>query len=564
VAKHDAADRELSNDELRAELQRLRDTTRIGDLERLVQELAAREEELRVQQTQLLESQVALEEARDRYTLLFDFAPVGYLVLDGSGMIREANLSAAALLGVERGRLAGAPLFLHVVERDRRVVLDHLAQCRRGAARVESEVTIRSPRGPQTPVQLTSTPAVRGHRDRFSTAVIDLSERQRLEEERARGREEQQRIRHEEQLARAASEAKDRFLAVLSHELRTPLTPILLALDTLRQHALLPAALRPTLEMIRRNVLLETRLIDDLLDVTRITQGKMTYAPEIVDLHELVHETIGLCHPEPDSGLEMRTKLAAEAHHVHADPVRLRQVLWNLLHNAIRNTPAQGWVAISTMNDASGSIALTVADSGRGIDAALLPNIFKLFEQGEDMRRRGMGLGLGLPISKSIVEAHGGRISAESNGPGSGACFTVQLHTVSEPRALEVTPEVPRPAHPSRTVLLVEDNEDSATALATILELHGYVVRVAKSVQEALELAEHADIMISDIGLPDGTGYELMRAISSRRRIPAIALSGYGSNEDMQRSAEAGFELHIVKPVEPNRLLDALERLATR
>jgi CheY-like chemotaxis protein len=123
---------------------------------------------------------------------------------------------------------------------------------------------------------------------------------------------------------------------------------------------------------------------------------------------------------------------------------------------------------------------------------------------------------------------------------------------------------VPRPAHPSRTVLLVEDNEDSASVLATILELHGYVVRVAKSVHEALELVEHADILISDIGLPDGTGYELMRTISSRRRIPGIALSGYGSNEDMRRSAEAGFELHIVKPVEPNRLLDALERLATQ
>jgi CheY-like chemotaxis protein len=289
----------------------------------------------------------------------------------------------------------------------------------------------------------------------------------------------------------------------------------------------------------------------------------MVYTSETVDLHEVVQESLALCDPEARSGRDIRLMLRAEAHHVQGDP-RLRQVVWNLVHNALRNTPADGSIRLATHDRPPRSIVLSVTDNGRGIEPAVLPRIFNVFEQDEEARRRGVGLGLGLPISKSIVEAHGGRLTASSAGRGLGARFTVELLTVPAPAPHRPVEIPPRPLQRPRNVLLVEDNADSATALAMILEMHGYGVTVAATVQEALEQVEGADILISDIGLPDGTGYDLMRAVAARRPIPAIALSGYGSSEDQRRSAEAGFELHIVKPVEADRLLDALQSLSAK
>ena len=540
--------------------------SREEQLERLLHDLEVHHEELTIQQSQLVDSQRALEEARDRYAELFDFAPIPYVVVDTAGMIREANLSMARMVNLERGLLIGSPLFVHVAPPDRRSVLEHLARCRRSEARVDTEITLIARGGTEHRVQLASAPALssRSGTNLFHTAIIDLSERQRAEEERTRARDEQQRLRHEESLARAASEAKDRFLAMLSHELRTPLTPILFALEAVTSRAEVPGALRSTLEMIRRNVLLETRLIDDLLDMTRIVQGRMSIMPEIVDAHELVNDVVVLCRDElrtADIGFTVQP--AARGHHVCADPVRFQQVLWNLLRNAIRNTPASGEVVLRTENTVPGWFSVSVSDTGRGIDPARLAAIFTFFEQDEEARKRGIGLGLGLAISKAIVELHGGRISGASQGLGCGATFQVELPSVSAPA---VAPGIARSAphgvkHPT-TILLVEDNEDSAAAMAELLRLHGYVVKVAASVHDALNLAEEADVLVSDIALPDGSGHDLMRELSARQHaIPGIALSGYGTVDDIRRSTEAGFEHHIVKPVEPSRLLEAIENL---
>jgi CheY-like chemotaxis protein len=219
-------------------------------------------------------------------------------------------------------------------------------------------------------------------------------------------------------------------------------------------------------------------------------------------------------------------------------------------------------VTVATKNDDREWIVLAVHDTGRGIDASVLPRVFNLFEQDEELRRRGVGLGLGLPISKTIVEAHGGSIVVESDGRGRGARVTVELPTVSSPSSTTIAATtVRRIPTGSRRVLLVEDNEDSAQALAEILTIHGYHVRLAGSVREALGYIDEVDIVVSDIGLPDGTGHDLMQQICARRRLPGIALSGYGTREDVQRSAEAGFDRHIVKPVEPQHLLDALQSL---
>jgi two-component system CheB/CheR fusion protein len=538
---------------------------RESELERLVHDLEVHQEELRIQQHQLIESQRALEDARDRYAELFDFAPIAYVVLDVHGVIHEANLCAARLLGLERGLLLGKSLLRYVDAAGKTALLDHLGQCRPGRPRAETEILLQHSDGRNTPVQLTSSPASMRHdTDLFQMAMIDLTERKRSEAERARALEEQRRLIQEEQVMRAASHAKDRFLAMLSHELRTPLTPILFALDAVKSRSPIPHDLEPTLEMIRRNVLLETRLIDDLLDMTRIVQGKMSVVPETVDAHDVLDDVIALCRDQlMSTGVVLTVEMQAAARFVHADPVRLRQVVWNLLNNAVRNTPQGGRVEMRTENPSPEWFILTVSDTGRGIDPTLLPRIFALFEQDDEARRRGVGLGLGLAISKAIVESHGGRISAHSEGSGRGATFTVELRTVE---ATGTTParRTEATADPARRtkVLLVEDNDDSAAAMAEFLRLHGYDVRVAGSVREALALLEGTDVLISDIALPDGTGHDLMRSVGTHRGVRGIALSGYGTPEDKRRSADAGFARHIVKPIEPDELLAAIEKLA--
>jgi PAS domain S-box-containing protein len=422
-----------SRAELLAEIERLRAGSGEQALRQVVHELEVHQEELRSQQLQLLDTQRALEEARDRYAELFDFAPVAYIVVDAHGVIFEANVGAEQMFGIERSRLLTKTL-TRFVDRDcRDAAMRHLGRCRAGL-RAETELSLRQEDGTMLPVQLISSPAhAADGQELFHTAVVDLTERRRSDAERTRTLADQQRLLQEEQVARAASDAKDRFIAMLSHELRTPLAPILFALEAARTRGGIPEPLRPTLEMVRRNILLETRLIDDLLDMTRIVQGKMSIVREVIDLHEAITDVLTLCQEQLErSPADKRIALAAAAHTVYADPVRLRQVIWNLVNNAVRNTPAGGEIAVSTSNPASDTIAIVVSDTGRGIDQQLLARIFTFFEQDDESRRRGMGLGLGLAISKAIVESHGGRISAESDGPGHGARFTVSLATVAD------------------------------------------------------------------------------------------------------------------------------------
>ncbi|MGD9764745.1 MAG: ATP-binding protein [Candidatus Binatia bacterium] len=551
-----------SRSDLVAELQRLEEQHRRA--EAVAEDLRVHKEELRAQQRELEESHQELCEARDRYAQLFDFAPVAYIVFDMTMIIREANLSAAQLLGVERSRLLGTSLLRYVQHEYQGVLREHVRRCLMGQARVESEVWLRPSSAPATPVQLTSAPAssARVRVGLFHTALVDLGERKRIEAEVARTREEQRQRQHDELVAQAASDAKDRFLAMLSHELRTPLNPILFALASARNRPI-PESLEPTLALIERNVLLEKRLIDDLLDMTRIVQGKLSMIPEVVDLHELMLDVAHLCGEDlKASGAHLTVECGAHAHHAEIDPVRIRQVLWNLINNSIRNTHSGGLIRLESGDSAPGWIRLTVSDDGRGIDAAMMDRIFSFFEQDEDTRRRGLGLGVGLPISKAIVEAHGGRIRATSKGRGRGTTISVEVRAAPAPAARQARISSPRTrAGARRRILLVEDSRDSAAAVAEFLRLHGYDVQIATCVREALDLAHGADILISDIALPDGTGHELMEQISAERRIPGVAISGYGSEDDVRRSSAAGFVRHIVKPVDPAQLLAALEAL---
>lgn len=351
-----------------------------------------------------------------------------------------------------------------------------------------------------------------------------------------------------------ASRAKDDFLAALSHELRTPLTPVLMTAEALQEDPDLPQDVREQLAMIFRNITLEARLIDDLLDITRISRGTLHVAPVTADVHALLDHTDEIIRADAlikDVGILF--ELTATQRHALVDPTRMQQVFWNVLKNAVKFSPAGGSITVSTHNDHGGRIVVSFKDDGIGIDAAALPHIFKAFEQGDIAgQHRYGGLGLGLAISHAIMEAHGGSIQAESAGVGQGTTFTVVLDTTEEPARVDQAH--PPQAAESRALrlLTVDDHEPTRNVLVKLLTRSGHHVVSASTVEEALAAAaaQRFDVVISDLGLPDGSGMDLMREIKRLYQCHGIALSGYGMEEDLRQSQEAGFSAHLVKPVD--------------
>jgi len=424
----------------------------------------------------------------------------------------------------------------------------------------------------------------------------------------------QEELRLAMERAEAASEAKDHFLATLSHELRTPLTPVLAIASLLEEEAGLPGYVREHLAMIRRNVELEARLIDDLLDLTRISRDRIELRPRPTDVRELLRDALHTCcQQDIDSGrVQVSSDFGAASHQVFADAPRLSQVFWNLLNNAVKFTPDGGRVEVRT-RDQDGLLTIRVADTGAGIEPAELLHIFDAFvsfDHGEpSVAAHAGGLGLGLAISRAILELHGGTIRAESAGRGHGATFTVVLPlmtgvpqpaapaagaagaatgdgalpaaaaTVSANPAAAVagSPAAGTPDDDARAaagglrILLVEDHPDTAAVMADLLGGFGHQVTVAGGVAAALAAAADLangggrpalDLVISDLGLPDGSGQELMRELSRRYGLKGIALSGYGMEEDRSKSLQAGFSRHLTKPIHPSALRDVIREVA--
>ncbi len=379
--------------------------------------------------------------------------------------------------------------------------------------------------------------------------------------ERNRG---QAAIEQQKDAVEAANRTKDNFLAMLSHELRTPLTPVMAALDTLETDGSRSSESKNSLAMIRRNVELESQLIDDLLDLTRIAKDKLQLRFGPLDAHEIINNVVEICRPEAQvRNLKLQLNLRSGAHHVSADAAKYQQIVWNLLKNAIKFTADNGEITVSSSNPEPQLLAIAVHDTGIGIEPEIMNRIFDPFEQGERaFQRRYGGLGLGLAISKSLAQAHGGTLIARSEGRDRGSTFILTMKTVSPPpRIVQLT----APAAESRPlrILLVDDHQDTCVALERLLVRRGHLVAAAHNVRSAMEAAARNsfDLLISDVALPDGTGTELMTYLRAISGIPGIAISGFGMNGDIEKSIGAGFAEHLVKPVKMENLEAAIDRV---
>jgi len=395
---------------------------------------------------------------------------------------------------------------------------------------------------------------------RSMVSAVQAAVRSRQRQYQTRSHIEQ--IRAAEAKARHADQAKDEFLAALSHELRTPLTPVLLAASEAAADRSLSPDTRETFENIAKNVALEARLIDDLLDLTRITRGKLNLEKAPHDVMRVLADAIANVEPDFwEKSLRLTTELQLFSCLVECDPTRLQQVFWNVLRNAAKFTPRGGRVTVrASLAGDRDCVRIRVEDTGIGMTADELGRAFEAFVQGDHANpgatHRFGGLGLGLAISRTLVELHHGSIVAESAGPGCGSAFSIELPVLaaSVEAALRgsatATLAKDNPAN-ALNILLVEDHASTRMALDRLLAARGHRVSLAGRVAEARDVAstKRFDVLITDIGLPDGSGYELLDQLKDGNEFLAVALTGYGMEDDVQRSREAGFFAHLTKPL---------------
>lgn len=505
------------------------------------------------------------EEASRRLAAIVQSSDDAIISKDLNGIITTWNRGAEKLFGYRAEEIIGQPVTILMPPtrfNEEPIILGHI---RRGESVEHYETVRRRKDGSEFDISLTVSPIKddNGKIIGASKIVRDITQQKQWERDLERT--------HQEVLA--ASRAKDDFLAALSHELRTPLNPVLLLASEAAKDPHLSPEVRAQFVTIRNNVEMEAHLIDDLLDVTRIAHGKLSLNLALVDVHTVLEEGVGIVRADLEQKqLRLVKEFKAELSTVRGDAVRLQQVFWNVLKNAVKFTPEQGTITIATRSEGSQSLAVTIADTGIGLASDELGRIFEAFTQGEhagkDKPHRFGGLGLGLAITQKLVESHAGKISAASNGRGQGASFTITLPLVAQRPAPkgeldDGAAKAPAPVngHVGIHILLVEDHEPTRVALAQILTRRKYKVKTAASLAQARELAaqNQFQLLISDIGLPDGSGIELMaELLAVNPKLRGIALTGYGMEEDIARSRNAGFRSHLTKPIRVQSLEAAL------
>ena len=392
-------------------------------------------------------------------------------------------------------------------------------------------------------------------REKEIRALFETAESARVSAEAAKTR------------AEAATRAKDDFLAALSHELRTPLNPALLLATSLAQDGSLPEGVRDDIDVIARGIALQAQLVDDLLDLTRITGGKLRLDLVPIDAHASMRHVYDILRADiQERDIKVTLEFAAQHHFIKADAVRVQQIFWNVLKNAVKFTPPGGSVTVRSTNPAGrpDSLEMAITDTGIGIEPEMLGRVFDAFIQEEhDSGHRFGGLGLGLAITHRLTALQQGRIRAQSAGRGQGSTFRVEL-PLAAPEEQATATQSPRQksenAVKTRTILLVEDHDETRNALTKLLERRGHrlvSVGTAEGARAAAAAGEF-DLIISDLGLPDGDGHKLMAELHEAYGWPGIALSGYGMDEDLARSRAAGFFTHLTKPVDIRVLESAI------
>jgi PAS domain S-box-containing protein len=544
---------------------------RLGRLVPSVQR-ALREAKERRERQQAEES---LQKSETKYRRIVDTSYEGIWMIDQQAQTEFVNQRMSQMLGYGVVEMLGRSIFDFIDQADK-IAAEEIQEWlkREGSELKECRLCCKDGSYIWT---LISARAIFGEQNEFLGAIAmltDISDRKRTESERDR-------LLQLEQLARAEAEAanriKDEFLAVLSHELRSPLNPILGWAKVLQMRKFDEIELQKALKTIERNAKLQAQLIEDLLDVSRILQGKLNLNLIPVNLISTIEDAMETVRLAAEAkNIQIQTMFDSAVGQVLGDSARLQQVLWNLLSNAVKFTATGGQVNVR-LECIDEQAQITVSDTGKGIHPDFLPHVFDYFRQGDStITRKFGGLGLGLAIARHLIEMHGGTIGAESPGEEQGAIFTVKLPLIKDGATIKddtktdsSTAVVASSPLIGLQVLIVDDNADSRDFFSFVLEDFGAIVTTVGSGDEALQVLTQSkpDILISDIGMPEMNGYMLMEEVRSLeaevgvKKIPAIALTAYAGEINQQQAIKAGFQQHIVKPVSPEELLTAISNL---
>ena len=508
--------------------------------------------------TQLFRASASWKTSERKFRTLFEEVTDGIAVVDlANRRFNLANQSFCKMLGYSEEQLRQLTVADIHPQEALPQVMESFAKQAQGLVTLVTDTPVKRADGSVFFADINAT-GIELENERYVIGVFrDITRHKQVESD----------LKAAKEAAETANRAKDQFIAVLSHELRTPLTPALATVAALLHQEDTTNSTRSDLEMVRRNLELEAKLIEDLLDVTRIARGKINLEMEPVDIHDPLRAALEICRADMlAKNQAITTSFQCKESHVLGDAPRLQQIFWNLLGNAVKFTPVGGSISIRSANSGN-KIRIEIADTGVGIPAEYLPRLFRPFEQGEQTKnRRFGGLGLGLSLAKNLVELHGGRLTVASDGKDKGAVFTVELNVT---RPISNTTDGPSSLAPSAQptrILLVDDHADTLNILDRLLKRCQFDVATADSVQGALKLAagQKFDLLISDLGLPDGSGEEIMEEVKRLYGLRGIALSGFGAEEDIQASRNAGFEEHFVKPVDFPALQSTVKRMCAK
>jgi PAS domain S-box-containing protein len=513
------------------------------------------------------------ERAARHLSALVDSSDDAIVSKDLNGIVLSWNPAAEAMFGFSVAEMIGQSI-RRIIPDDRQQEEDEvLARIRRGD-RVDHYETIRRRKdGTLVPISLTVSPIRQPDGTIVGASKIarDITDYKRAEEERARLL----------QIAREASRLKDEFLATLSHELRTPLNAIVGYVRMVQSGLMTGEKQTRAMDAVSRNVTSLAQIVEDVLDVSRIVSGKLRLELQAVELPDVIRHAVETVRPAAETkGLRLETLVDPFAAPVSGDPDRLQQVLWNLLSNGVKFTPRGGTVQIR-LERVDSHVEVSVSDTGIGMAADFLPFAFDRFRQADSsIGRAHGGLGIGLAITRHLVELHGGRISVTSDGPGKGSTFRVELPIRSVQGGSRLAPPLSStaaaplerltvPELSGVRILAVDDDRDALALVREILETTGATVATADSGQQALEAMERAtpDVLLADLGMPTMTGFELIDRVrrsdsAEIRKIPAAALTAYARSEDRTRALRSGFQMHLAKPIDPSELMAAMAALA--